>query len=75
MSKIVSFFFFFFLRLRIKGNNEYDEYENKGGQLVGFLEKLKEYIKNGNPKLSIPVLDPLQIKNMSIDLNEKGLIS
>lgn len=61
--------------IEIYRNNEYDEYENKGGQLVGFLEKLKEYIKNGNPKLSIPVLDPLQIKNMSIDLNEKGLIS
>ncbi|XP_003691956.2 uncharacterized protein LOC100865493 [Apis florea] len=56
-------------------NNEYDEYENKGGQLVGFLEKLKEYIKKGNSKLCIPVLDPLRIENMNIDLNEKGLIS
>lgn len=61
--------------IEIYRNNEYDEYENKGGQLVGFLEKLKEYVKNGNSKLCIPVLDPLQIKNMSIELNEKGLIS
>ena len=45
----------------------------KGGQLAGFLEKFKETIKNGNEKLGIPVLDPLNAKQLNLNINEKEL--
>ncbi|XP_043264889.1 uncharacterized protein LOC122404732 [Colletes gigas] len=51
-----------------------EDYDTKGGMLVGFLEKLKDTLKTGNQDLGIPVLDPLQKEHVNVDLNAKGVI-
>ncbi|KAK1124712.1 hypothetical protein K0M31_006076 [Melipona bicolor] len=42
-----------------------------GGQLCGFLEKFKEKIKNGDNKLGIPVLDPLKVNQVNVNVHEE----
>ncbi|CAD1468998.1 unnamed protein product, partial [Heterotrigona itama] len=51
----------------------YDAYAG-GISLCGFLEKFKESIKNGNQKLGIPVLDPLRVNHLDLNVNKEELL-
>ncbi|XP_076647764.1 uncharacterized protein LOC143356177 [Halictus rubicundus] len=45
---------------------------NGGDQLVGFFEKLKDWMKKGHDKPAIPVLDPLKKDHLELNVdNEK----
>ncbi|XP_076634825.1 uncharacterized protein LOC143348479 [Colletes latitarsis] len=65
-----------FMHGEVNGKQSIDieDYGTKGGMLVGFLEKLKDILKTGNPDFGIPVLDPLKKEHVNVDLNEKGVI-
>ncbi|XP_053983292.1 uncharacterized protein LOC128878792 isoform X1 [Hylaeus volcanicus] len=54
-------------------NMDIENYD-KNGMLVGFLEKFKDILKTGNSEFGIPVLDPLQVNHVNVNLNEKELI-
>lgn len=41
------------------------------GSIVGFLEKFKTKLKNGDDKLGLPVLDPFDADRLEIKLNEE----
>ncbi|XP_076290807.1 uncharacterized protein LOC143214087 [Lasioglossum baleicum] len=45
--------------------------DEDGGQLVGFLEKLKAWMKTGNDKPKIPILDPLKKDHLELNINNQ----
>ncbi|KZC06942.1 hypothetical protein WN55_08179 [Dufourea novaeangliae] len=50
---------------------EAENYAFGEGALVGFLEKMKESLKKGDSKIGIPILDPLKVDHVDLNLNHK----
>lgn len=51
----------------------HDAYSDERGLLSGFLEKLKQKMRKGDEKLGIPVLDPLKVNQLNLNVHEKEI--
>ncbi|KAF3425817.1 hypothetical protein E2986_12951 [Frieseomelitta varia] len=61
--------------VNVQETRGYGAYADQKGLLTDFLEKFREKMRKGDAKLGIPVLDPLKVNQLNLNIHEEELVS